>query len=123
MNYYTAYKLTVRKLKSKEQFVELSNFLKEKEIIGYALCDGSYDPDHREAVFYPFEQVTWYKHAEDMVMIAESFSKLYFELEGVGEDIGDFWKEYYHDMDIEYCRGEVVYEQPKKVAWQELVVI
>ena len=56
-----------------------------------------------------------------MVAVAEKFPKMYFELEGVGEEFGDFWKEYYHDMDIETCRGEIVYEQPKKVQWTELV--
>ena len=123
MGYYTDHTLIVRKIKNEEQFEELNTYLKEKELINYAFCDGDYDPNHQEAIFYTYDSVKWYDHSEAMVDVAEKFPKMYFELEGAGEEFGDFWKEYYHDMDIEYCRGEIVYEQPKKVQWQDLLVI
>ena len=123
MGYYTDHTLTVRKVKNEEEFNKLNEYLKEKEIINYAIQEGDYDPNHQEAIFYPYDSVKWYDHSEAMVGVAEKFPKMYFELEGAGEEFGDFWKEYYHDMDIEYCRGEIVYEQPKKVAWQDLLVI
>ena len=121
MGYYTEHSLTVRNVKSKEEFDELSEFLKEKELIGYAFSEGTYVPNYKEAEFLCFDSVKWYDHSACMVQVAEKFPTMYFELEGVGEEFGDFWKEYYHDMDIEECRGEIVYEQPKKVQWNDLI--
>lgn len=121
MGYYTEYNLTVRRVKNKERFNELQNTLKSKEIIGYALYEGDYDEHHKEATFSCYDSVKWYTHSEDMVYIAEKYPEMYFELDGSGEEFGDFWKEYYHDMDIEQCHGEIVYEQPKKVQWNELI--
>ena len=121
MGYYTDYTLTARKIKNRNQFEELNNFLKDKEIINYALMDGSYKDNNHEAVFNCYDSVKWYNHSEDMVMIAEKFPNIYFMLEGAGEEFGDWWREYYHDMDIEQCRGDIVYEQPKKVQWTELI--
>ena len=123
MSYDTEFKLTARKLRNKDQFDKLVEELTRKDILHYALDEGHYDEMHHEAEFYPTEGVHWYQHAEDMVGIAESFPNVYFELEGVGETFGDFWKEYYHDMDVERCFGEIVYEQPKKVKWNDLLVI
>ena len=121
MGYCTDYSLNVRKIQNKLQFNELVEYLKEKDLIGYAFDKGDYDDKHHEASFWPFDTVKWCKHAEDMVDIAEHFPNMYFELEGAGESFGDFWREYYHDMDIEYCRGEIIYEQPKKIQWTELI--
>ena len=121
MGYYTEHTLIARKVSSQYQFEKLTKRLKEMELIGYAFNDGTYDSHMHEAVFHTYGECKWYSHAEDMVAIAESFPNIYFELEGIGEEFGDFWKEYYHDMDIECCHGEIVYERPKKVQWTELV--
>ena len=121
MGYYTEHSLEVRNVKSEERFNELSNALIEKELLGYALYEGTYFADKMTAYFGAYDAVKWYDHAKDMVGIAERFPEMYFELSGEGEEFGDFWKEYYHDMDVEECRGEVVYEQPKRVQWKELM--
>lgn len=121
MGYYTEHTLTVRNVRSEEEFNKLSDFLTEKELIGYAFCDGIYTSNRFEAEFPTYGECKWYDHPEHMVAIAEKFPTMYFELEGIGEEFGDFWKEYYHDMDIEQCRGEIVYEQPHKVQWTELM--
>lgn len=121
MGYHTEHNLTVRNVRSEKEFEKLSNLLKEMELIGYAFSEGEYIPNNYEAYFPCYEDCKWYEHSEQMVGIAEEFPTMYFELEGIGENFGDFWKEYYHDMDIEVCRGEIVYEQPKKVQWTELI--
>lgn len=121
MGYCTDHNLTVRKIKSEERFKELLDYMKSKDLIHYAFDDGRYNEKRHEAEFLCYDSVKWYNHTVDMLHIAEKFPEMYFELEGNGEDFGDFWKEYYHDMDIEYCRGEIVYEQPKKVQWQQLI--
>ena len=120
-HYHTEYYLTVRKVKNSQQFDELSEELKKYDLLYYAFDSGTYTEKNGEAFFCPFEGVTWFNHAADMIMISEKFPKMYFELEGIGEEYGDFWKEYYHDGECEVCRGEVVFEQPKKVQWTELI--
>ena len=121
MGYMTEHNLSARNIKDMNQFLELNDELKNREIIGYALEDGVYDKYGKTAEFNCFEPCKWYKHSEDMVMIAEKFPNIYFELEGNGESFGDFWREYYHDMDVERCNGEIVYEQPKKIQWNKLL--
>lgn len=117
----TQYSLNVRKVRNEQEFDILVNELTRREIIRYALDNGFYYPHMKEASFGSYDPVRWNNHVQDMVMISEQFPAMYFELEGAGEPIGDFWKEYYHDGEVEYCRGEIVYEQPKKVQWTELV--
>lgn len=121
MGYYTKYTLTVRKIKNEEWFKKLQEELRSRELIGYAFDEGHYSEKNKEAIFYMYDECKWYNHAEDMVMIAEKFPKMYFQLEGFGEEFQDFWHEYYHDMDVEVCHGEIVFEQPKKVQWTELI--
>lgn len=120
MGYYTEHNLEVRKIRDKSQFEELETYLEEKDIINYALCQGHYNEETKEAYFTCYGEAKWYDHPQDMVAVAEKFPNMYFMLEGVGEEFGDFWREYYHDMDIEECRGEIIYEEPHKVQWKDL---
>jgi len=121
MGYYTNYNMTVRKVRDKAQFEDLYVELKHRDLIGYAFEEGSYNDKRHEAFFGSYDSAKWYRHAEDMVMIAEKFPNMYFELEGAGEEFGDFWREYYHDMDVETCRGDIIYEEPKKIQWKDLI--
>ena len=122
MEYFTKFKLSVRNVRSEERFNELVQTLKDKEIISYALCEGTYYSNSKEALFEPFEETRWYEHTDHMISIAEKFPEMYFELEGHGEEDGDFWRMYFHDMDIETCLGEVVFEQPRSIDWNALLV-
>ena len=119
--YYTDYKLTVRNVKNKDQFALLVDVLNKEDLIPYAFDDGMYDEKHNEAVFPPFERTVWEGHVTDMIKIAEQLPDMYFQLDGIGESFGDVWCLYFHDMDIESCTGEIVFEAPKKVQWTELV--
>ena len=121
MGYYTEYSLTARKVRNQTQFEEIHEELRKRDLIGYAFDSGTYDDKNHEAVFGCYDSAKWYEHSKDMIMIAEKFPNVYFELEGEGEEYGDFWREYYHDMDIEFCRGEIIFEQPKKVQWKDLI--
>lgn len=44
---------------------------------------------------YTFE-AKWYHHEEEMKKLAAQFPDIIFELEGKGEENGDWWKEFYH---------------------------
>ena len=121
MPYMTDYKLTVRNIETSTLFKDLVDAMKQKDLIHYAFSDGDYSEKDKEAVFLPYERVTWTDHVIDMMFLAEAFPKMYFNLEGIGESFGDVWCLYFHDMDIESCAGEIVFEAPKKVQWTELV--
>lgn len=117
----TYFNLTVRKVKNEKQHKEISTAINNEGLHGYAFWDEYYDEKTHESFFSNYDSVNWFEHSKDMVMLAEQFPNAYFELSCQGEDSETFWKEYYHDMDVEVCHGEIVYEQPKKVQWTELV--
>ena len=119
MGYYTDHTLTVRNVENNDAFINLQNALKQKEIINYALDDGIYYENIKEACFFCADSVKWYDHEKDMSYIAEQFPEMYFLLDGVGEEFGDLWHEYYHGSEYEFCRGEIVYEKPTKIKWPE----
>lgn len=121
MRYYTWYTLSVKKIENIDRFKLLEKELEDRDLIKYAFLGGVYHENEHEAVFYSYDSVKWYDHPTDMVHVAEKFPEMYFMLEGNGEEFGDFWREYYHDMDVEYCRGDIVFEQPKKIQWNELM--
>ena len=121
MRYYTKFELTVRNIESLRQFEELTEILEDRELLLYAFNPGVYYLDDKEASFATYDEVEWKDYPAEMVMISEKFPRMYFELEGCGQDVGDFWKAYFHDGECEMCRGEIVYEQPKKMQWDKLL--
>ena len=116
---HTYFNLIAHNIKDERQFDELVKTMDEYQLIGYAFLNNDYY--NHQGFFEYYDSVQWTNHAEEMVAIAEKFPNVYFELRCHGEENDVHWKEYYHDMDIEVCQGEVVYEQPKKVQWTELV--
>ena len=121
MGLYTDYSLVVRGIKNEKKFEELQEELENKELILYAFQNGAYDVKNHEAYFPSYEDTTWRDHSKTMVMISEKFPKMTFELECVGNNYTRFWKEYYHDGVVETCDGDVVYAQPKRVQWNDLI--
>lgn len=122
MGYYTRYSLNVRNIRTEEQFKNLEKTLKMYDLIRYVFETGFYDPKHNEAEFQCYEEQKWIDHERDMEEIAEKFPDMYFRLNGIGQDIGDYWCEYYHNNQSENCIGEIVYEQPRKIEWDKELV-
>ena len=121
MTYLTNHKLVVRNVKTSDRFWNLIDAMNIKDLIRYVFDMGEYDENAQEVVFMPWEPVSWANRVTDMMFIAEKLPEMYFQLDGIGESFGDVWRQYYHDMDIESCSGEILFEQPKKVQWTELV--
>lgn len=109
MSYYTSYVLTIKNLDQLNPVTELK--------VARALASLPYY-NYREDQLkelekspYPIDEVvgwdthTWHNHQEDMKKIAAQFPECIFELDGVGEDFDDFWKEYYYGDKFRYCRG------------------
>ena len=114
MGYYTAYSLEVQDA-TKEQLDDICTFLKERNVINYAL----------DEYFECCEIVKWYDHDDDMLALSERFPDLLFCLHGEGEDNTDLWNTYYRDGKMQVCRAEIVYPEfdpmklhpPKKKPW------
>ena len=120
--YTTKYFMEVRNIKNEDQYAELVKFMREKDLFGYVFEEGKYIDCTHEAMFGSFEEVRWAERPIVMIMISEKFPNMTFEITGDGESYGDLWKEYYHEGEIECCSGEIIYEQPRKIQWNELVI-
>lgn len=119
--YTTLYSMEVRKIKNKSQYDKLVKYLQKNDLIGYAFDKCTYIDVTKEAVFSAYDWVNWNTRPIIMIMMSEKFPEMTFEITGYGESYGDVWKEYYHDGEVECCRGEIIYEQPRKIQWNELV--
>lgn len=53
----------------------------------------------------------WYEHVEDMTEFSKKFPDVVFELEGIGEENGDMWKEYYKNGKYQHCPAKITYEE------------
>lgn len=117
MGYYTSHSLDVKNVESENQFNELVNAMREMEIIDYALDAGSYSEDTKCAYFYASDEVKWYSSSEDMEKISIQFPDMIFLLEGHGEEFGDFWRNYFHNGEHEYCQGHLSFDKPSSIKW------
>lgn len=122
MGYYTQFSLKVRNI-SESEYERLNEILKDKDLLNYVFCCPNYDAFHFEAEYPSYEDQRWYNSEEDMKTISEFFPNAVFELSGEGEEFGDFWREYFKDGKTEYCCGEIIYETPKEIEWESLLVI
>lgn len=115
MGYYTSYVLTIL---NKE---DLPDDIEVKVARALAPHFGWNDKDIKELDNnpYPIDELIgydilkWYDHTSDMQEIAKQFPECVFELDGIGEDPNDFWKEYYSGDKYQYCQGYREYkDQP-----------
>ena len=121
MGYYTEHSMVARNV-SQEDLDRNNTALKEKEILNYALYQGELygKENNKEAIFSCYDAVKWYDHEEDMIEVSKEFPNAVFELSGQGEEFGDVWKEYFSSGNSEFCRGEIIYEKPKFIQWDNL---
>ncbi len=104
MGYYTNYSLFIKNATEQEED-EIVAIL--KEVIGDPLDGGNGE-------YYTYGK--WYNHEEDLLKISEQYPKLFFILDGNGED-GDLWRIYVQNGKRQVTQGRVVYEDydPKKM--------
>lgn len=84
MGYYTVYSLTKIKGKS-EDFDALNEDLRELGIDLDSDCN-----------------LKWYDHETDLENLTKKYPDLVVELEGDGEDVGDYWKKRFKNGICEY---------------------
>jgi hypothetical protein len=57
------------------------------------------------------EECKWYEHEEDLRKISKTFPQYMFTLEGIGEEAGDQWKEYYRNGKMQRCKVIMTFEK------------
>lgn len=117
MGYYTAFSLEIKNLKNKNEFYEVKTWLNDRGLIRYVFDEGFCPDDFNYAYFSTYETAKWYGYDEDMLNLSKIFPHLTFRLEGWGEDADDMWQYYYQNGNSEFCRGRVVFEEPKTIQW------
>ena len=100
MGYYTDFDLGFNCSPEKEQ--EIKKWCDENEKDGYNIYG-----------FYLGSQDSckWYSHQEHMKILSENFPLILFRLEGVGEEKGDWWVEYYLGGKIQECQAKIVFDE------------
>jgi len=116
----TNYSLAIRNVKSIDQYQQLCRILEAMDLINYVFEKGNYYQNSKEATFGCCEEQNWESCFGQMINISEMFPQMIFELTMQQED--NFSRVYFKDGSSETCYGEVIYEAPKKIAWESLVV-
>lgn len=110
MGYYTCYNLTIHN-QTEARKKTISKWAREN--IGFFSWikpkDEGVDSNIEQDLRY--DSYKWYTHSYDMLELSKRFPDVFFELEGDGEDAGDFWKEYYYNGESQFAQGEIVYPE------------
>lgn len=113
------FSLVVRNIKNLNEFQKLSDSVKELDLERYVFDVGAYYSKEKEAIFSCWESQEWREYNGQMIVLSEKHPKMTFELTIQHEDT--FWRIYYKDGSTETCNGEVIFEQPVKIKWDELL--
>ena len=116
----TSYTLAVRGVKNLSEYQDLSESTEEFDLQKYVFDTGAYYEKEHEAIFSSWEPQEWRSHDSHMTIISEKYPNMIFELTCQEEDT--FWREYYQDGQKETCFGEVIFEKPRKLDWDKLLV-
>ena len=68
--------------------------------------------DYPLAEFIGSDIIKWYDHYDEMVTLSKEFPSLYFQLEGLGEDYNDMWREYFHNGEAMHSDAKIIYDTP-----------
>lgn len=113
----TSFSLRVQNIKNLDKFLCLQQTLSEYDLICYVFNDGVYDKDEHEAQYNLWEEQKWHNGNGVMIKISELFPEMIFEL--TCNNKGNFWRIYYKDGETETCSGDVVFERPRKIKWND----
>lgn len=118
MGYMTAYNLEAKCGNFTEEKLEAINaWLLQREVIGYALCEGAFTDTADMCSWDVFYMVKWYEVDEDMEELSKAFPDVTFRLHGEGENQGDVWDSYWLNGVEEFCNAEVWIPKPSRISW------
>ena len=116
------YSLCVRNVKNFKEYVDLSDTLKEYDLINYVFEDGFYCESAKEAVFKCWEEQMWSRSKGQMIIISEKYPHMVFELTcTVADEQYNSYKLYFKDGQDECCPGDIIYAAPVKIPWDSLI--
>lgn len=119
MGYYTHHTLAIRGIINEEEFRQVKQALKDKDILGYALSEYSnFAPNEQTQFIGCYEEAKWYEHEEDMINISKQFPNFVFKLHGEGEDNDDVWDQYFYQGHTELCVWSFVANHPVNIPWE-----
>lgn len=95
MGYYTNFR--VSSVLPSDEYQE-----KLEEISGYEFAEDGQD------LYLSYSK--WYDDIEHMKKLSLLFPGILFEVEGEGEEAGDWWKEYFKDGKMQRCQAIVTFE-------------
>lgn len=94
MGYYTKYDLDI--IKGGDANIDY-----KKELCDMAEYEHLFD-----------DETKWYEHHDHMKAISNKYPKVLFQLNGSGEEDGDFWRAFYYGGKcLERIQAEVVFKQ------------
>lgn len=116
------YSLCVRNVKNFKEYVDLSDTLKEYDLINYVFEDGFYCESAKEAVYKCWEEQMWSRSKGQMIIISEKYPHMVFELTcTVADEHCNSYKLYFKDGQDECCPGDIIYAAPVKIPWDSLI--
>ena len=115
----TRFILDVRNVKTQDAYDTLCKKIEEFDLFKYVFDESCYFENYKEAYFSDWEPQAWRNCDSQMIILSENFPEMTFEL--TCEQDGTFWREYYKDGDCEQCFGEIIFERPRRIKWEELV--
>jgi hypothetical protein len=84
--------------------------------VGSFSVDSGYVLDSQDFVsgepLFGYEGVKWYSYDDDMKVVSQKYPSLTFELEGEGEESGDFWRSWYKNGRSVSIQGQVTFPTP-----------
>lgn len=117
MSYYTAFSLYVQGMKSEKDYNDVLQWLKDQDIMDYALYEDGYIPVSAVQYYSCAEPVNWFSSNEDMIELSKAFPEFTFRLDGDGEASDDMWTHYYKNGEDELCMVQMIYPPPTKIKW------
>lgn len=116
MGYYTDFSLDVQKSVQDENSDIAVNKMKYIEAL-HNIVEAlhNFDEDSKYALDEKggtLESVKWYSYQESLLKFSKFFPDWVIILSGVGEEVGDFWREYFLNGKSIRVKGEVVFEEP-----------
>lgn len=113
MGYYTDYVGKISGISSEEEAQFTEDFK--------GSCDGYniklvYDYGDGKT-WATFEQygIKWYTHQEDLMKLSKKYPHILIELDGVGEERGDYWKKRFINGECETIEGIITYPDFKEL--------
>ena len=98
MGYCTDYKLSV------DPHLDLEDELKDMTGYTFHLVDNL-------VLYYDLDYSKWYSYHIDMQILSKRYPDHLFTLEGVGEDHGDIWRNYYKDGVSQEHTAKIVFPE------------